>query len=102
MMIFHHSVDVINGRVDCPAQIENNLLGRMNKGKNRMIRASSDNILYVIAANMDGSLNDVTRRYTSDKYMTVTRKLRAPLEEWIKKTIKPYKANENSKQPQYL
>ena len=71
------TVDGINARVDCPAAIENNLLGRMSKGKNKMIMNTSEKILYVIAANMDGSLNDVTRRYTSDKYMTVTRKLRA-------------------------
>ena len=92
------TVDVINGRVDCPAAIENNLLGRMSKGKNKMIMNTSEKILYVIAANTDGSLKDVTKRYTSDKYMTITRKLRAPVEEWIGLTLKPFEAIERTKQ----
>lgn len=92
------TVDLISGRIDCPAVIEQNLFGKITKGKNKSIINKSGQILYVVAANIDGSLKDVTKRYTSNKYMTVTRKTRAPVEEWITRTLRPFKSNENSKQ----
>ena len=91
-------VDMISGRINCASVIEHNLFGKYSKAKNKSITHKSGQILYVVAANSDGSLKDVTKRYTSDKYMTVTRKARAPVEEWIGRTLRPFKASEKSSQ----
>merc|ERR1712223_2144718 len=56
-------VDMISGRINCASVIEHNLFGKYSKAKNKSITHKSGQILYVVAANSDGSLKDVTKRY---------------------------------------
>ena len=47
-------------------------------------------MLYVIAANADGTLRDVTKRYAGERYDTQTRKARSSTESWFQETICEY------------
>ena len=92
------TVDVIGGRVDCPNAMEQKLYGRINKYNKRydIEKPSLRQMLYAVAGNIDGSLKDVTKRYTLQTYMTTTRKARAPVEEWIKRTLNLFKVSPTS------
>merc|ERR1719510_2041274 len=65
------TVDILNGRVDCPTAVERLLL----EGNKNMTKSgcSLKQILYIVAANVDESLKDVTKRYTIPQYMTSTK-----------------------------
>ena len=70
------TVDVDQGRTNCPLELEE--------------RCAIKPMLYVVAANADNSLKDVTKRYGGDKYDTHIRKARNMTEEWFNSTIKPF------------
>ena len=70
------TVDVDQGRTNCPLELEE--------------RCAIKPMLYVVAANADNSLKDVTKRYGGDKYDTHIRKARNMTEEWFNATLKPF------------
>ena len=70
------TVDVDQARTNCPLELEE--------------RCAIKPMLYVVAANADNSLKDVTKRYGGDKYDTHIRKARNMTEEWFNSTLKPF------------
>ena len=70
------TVDIIKGRVNCTAEMEN---------------LCSKPILYIIACNTDGTIKDLTKKYvTASTYLTQTRKLRVA-QEWLDGFLIPLK-----------
>lgn len=70
------TVDVDQGRVDCAKEMED--------------RCGIKPMLYVVAANADGTLKDVTKRYARERYDTQTRKARNPTESWFSETLRNF------------
>lgn len=75
------SVDVIKGQVHCVQELHS--------------RATQP-VIYVVAWNNNGTLKDVTSRY-SKNWNTVTRKLRDD-PAWWKQTLKPYQEKKNARE----
>jgi hypothetical protein len=70
------TVDIVHGRVNCTAEMEN---------------LCSKPILYIVACNIDGSVKDVTQKYvTPSTYLTQTRKTRVS-QEWLDAIFVPFK-----------
>ena len=93
------TVDIVNGRIDCPSALEKYLCGTTKNGKGKVIsKNKSRHILYAIAGNIDGSLKDTTKRYTSETYTTSTRRFRLPVEDYIQQTLHIFKASTGSNQ----
>ena len=91
------TVDVVNGRIQSPSSLERYLFRPLTKGKSAS-RSKIGQILYAIAGNIDGTMNDVTKRYASEKYHVTTQRTRQPVENWIQQTLLPYKADRTSEQ----
>jgi len=88
-------VDVVSGKVGCAAEMESRAFGVAVAKDTKKPANSTKSLLYVIGANVDGSMRDVTRRYTASKYDTVTRKARVA-EEFVAETLRPFLPSHNS------
>jgi len=73
------AVDVVAGKVKCAAEMES--------------RASKP-LLYVLAANEDGTVKDVTKRYSPD-FNGSTLKKRSQTEEFMQETIMPFASKDD-------
>ena len=91
------TVDIVNGRIQSPSSLERYLFRPPTKGKSAS-KSKIGQILYAIAGNIDGTMNDVTKRYASEKYYVTTQRTRQPVENWIQQTLLPYKADRTSEQ----
>ena len=67
------TVDIAEGRVNCTPEMEE--------------RCGIKPMLYVIAANADGTLKDVTKRYGGERFDTQIRKARIATETWFQETL---------------